>query len=281
MTQRIAGPLERAFQALAARESLGESLAAEVFGAVMRGEATPSQVAGLLMGLRVKGETADEVAGAARALGVSVALDASGATRVLREAGVAFLFAPNFHPAMRHVAPVRKELGVTTLMNLLGPLANPAGVRRQVIGVADAPLGPLVANALCRLGVEHALVVYGRVGMDEISPVGETSVWEVRDGEVTHWTLDPSDYGLAGSDVQALRGAEPAANAARLERLLEDGDDADGRSAVLLNGAAAIYAAGLTTSYAEGVGRARAALESGAARAALERLRRASPSSGG
>jgi anthranilate phosphoribosyltransferase len=299
------------------------------------------------MGLRVKGETADEVAGAARALreamvrveidaphlvdtagtgggavttfnistaaalvaagsgatvakhgnrsytsrcgsadvfealGVSVGLDASGATRVLREAGVAFLFAPNFHPAMRHVAPVRKELGVTTLMNLLGPLANPAGVRRQVIGVADAHLGPLVANALCRLGVEHALVVHGRVGMDEISPVGETSVWEVRDGEVTHWTLDPSEYGLAGRDVEALRGAEPAANAARLERLLEDGDDADGRAAVLLNGAAAIYAAGLTTSYADGVERARAALASGAARAALERLRRASPSSGG
>lgn len=347
MTHRIAGPLERAILALAARESLGESLAAEVFGAVMRGDATPVQVAGLLMGLRVKGETADEVAGAARALrdamvrveidaphlvdtagtgggavttfnistaaalvaagsgatvakhgnrsytsrcgsadvfealGVSVGLDASGAVRVLREAGVAFLFAPNFHPAMRHVAPVRKELGVTTLMNLLGPLANPAGVRRQVIGVADAPLGPLVANALCRLGVEHALVVHGRVGMDEISPVGETSVWEVRDGEVSHWTLDPSDYGLAGHDVDALRGAEPAANAARLERLLEDGEDGDGRAAVLLNGAAAIYAAGLATTYADGVGRARAALESGAAREALERLRRASPSSGG
>lgn len=347
MTHRIAGPLERAILALAARESLGESLAAEVFGAVMRGDATPAQVAGLLMGLRVKGETADEVAGAARALrdamvrveidaphlvdtagtgggavttfnistaaalvaagsgatvakhgnrsytsrcgsadvfealGVSVGLDASGAVRVLREAGVAFLFAPNFHPAMRHVAPVRKELGVTTLMNLLGPLANPAGVRRQVIGVADAPLGPLVANALCRLGVEHALVVHGRVGMDEISPVGETSVWEVRDGEVSHWTLDPSDYGLAGHDVDALRGAEPAANAARLERLLEGGEDGDGRAAVLLNGAAAIYAAGLATTYADGVGRARAALESGAAREALERLRRASPSSGG
>jgi anthranilate phosphoribosyltransferase len=347
MTHRIPGPLERAILALAARESLGESLAAEVFGAVMRGEATPAQVAGLLMGLRVKGETAEELAGAARALreamvrveidvphlvdtagtgggavttfnistaaalvaagsgatvakhgnrsytsrcgsadvvealGVSVGLDAGGAVRVLREAGVAFLFAPNFHPAMRHVAPVRKELGVTTLMNLLGPLANPAGVRRQVIGVADASLGPLVASALCRLGVEHALVVHGRVGMDEISPVGETSVWEVRDGEVSHWTLDPSRYGLEGRDVEALRGAEPAANAARLERLLEDGDDPDGRAAVLLNGAAAIYAAGLTTSYADGVARARAALESGAARAALERLRRASPSSGG
>ena len=98
------------------------------------------------------------------ALGISVELDADGAIRVLREARVAFLFAPNFHPAMRHVAPVRKELGVTTLMNLLGPLANPAGVRRQVIGVADAQRGPLVAQALARLGAEHALVVHGRVG---------------------------------------------------------------------------------------------------------------------
>lgn len=346
MTHRTAGPLERAILALAARESLGEAHAAEVFGVVMRGEATPAQVGGLLMALRVKGETADEVAGAARALraamvrvevdaphlvdtagtgggtvttfnistgaalvaagagatvakhgnrsytsqcgsadvfealGISVELDADGAIRVLREARVAFLFAPNFHPAMRHVAPVRKELGVTTLMNLLGPLANPAGVRRQVIGVADAQRGPLVAQALARLGAEHALVVHGRVGMDEISPVGETEVWEIRNGEVTAWTLDPADYGLAARDVSALRGAEPRANAVRLERLLEDGTDPDGRAAVLLNAGAAVYVAGLARTYEDGIARARAALESGAAREALERLRRASPSSG-
>ncbi len=347
MTHRIAGPLERAIHALAASESLGEALAADVFGVVMRGEASPAQIGGLLMALRVKGETADELAGAARALraamvhvqvdaphlvdtagtgggavttfnistgaalvaagagatvakhgnrsytsqcgsadvlealGVSVGLDAGGAVRVLREAGIAFLFAPNFHPAMRHVAPVRKELGVTTLMNLLGPLANPAGVRRQVIGVADAPRGPLVAQALSRLGVEHALVVHGRIGMDEISPVGDTDVWEVRDGEVVAWTLDPSDYGLAVRDVTTLRGAEPRANAVRLERLLADGVDPDGRAAVLLNAGAAVYVAGLEPSYREGIARARAALDSGAARDALGRLRRASPSNAG
>jgi anthranilate phosphoribosyltransferase len=318
-----------------------------VFGVVMRGEATPAQVGALLLALRVKGETADELAGAARALraamvrveadaahlvdtagtgggavttfnistgaalvaagagatvakhgnrsytsqcgsadvlealGVSVGLDAAGAARVLREAGVAFLFAPNFHPAMRHVAPVRKELGVTTLMNLLGPLANPAGVVRQVIGVADAQRGSLVAQALSRLGAEHALVVHGRVGMDEISPVGETDVWEVHDGEVVTWTLDPSDYGLAVRDVAALRGGEPQANALRLERVLADGDDAEGRAAVLLNAAAAIYVAGLAPDYRAGIARARAALDSGAARDALGRLRRASPSSAG
>jgi anthranilate phosphoribosyltransferase len=326
---------------------MGEALAADVFGVVMRGEASPAQVGGLLMALRVKGETADELAGAARALraamvrveveapnlvdtagtgggavttfnistaaalvaagagatvakhgnrsftsqcgsadvlealGVSVGLDASGAVRVLREAGVAFLFAPNFHPAMRHVAPVRKELGVTTLMNLLGPLANPAGVRRQVIGVADATRGPLVAQALARLGTEHALVVHGRVGMDEVSPVGVTEVWEVRDGSVTEWALDPADYGLAARDVDSLRGAAPRENAMRLERLLEDGDDSDGRAAVLLNAGAAVYVAGLTQSYEAGIERARRALESGAAREALARLRRASPSSAG
>jgi anthranilate phosphoribosyltransferase len=347
MTHRTAGPLERAILALAARESLGEALAADVFGVVMRGEASASQVGGLLMALRVKGETADELAGAARALraamvrveveaphlvdtagtgggavptfnistgaalvaagagatvakhgnrsytsqcgsadvlealGVSMGLDADGAARVLREAGVAFLFAPNFHPAMRHVASVRKELGVTTLMNLLGPLANPAGVRRQVIGVADAQRGPLVAQALARLGAEHALVVHGRVGMDEISPVGETQVWEVREGDVLEWTIDPSDHGLAVRDVSVLRGGEPGVNAERLERLLEDGGDVDGRAAVLLNAGAALYVAGLARSYREGITRARAALESGAARDALARLRRASPSSAG
>lgn len=347
MTHRTAGPLERAFIALAARESLGEALAAEVFGVVMRGEATPAQVGGLLMALRVKGETADEVAGAARALraamvrvevdaphlvdtagtgggavttfnistgaalvaagagatvpkhgnrsytsqcgsadvlealGISVGLDADGAIRVLREARVAFLFAPNFHPAMRHVAPVRKALGVTTLMNLLGPLANPAGVRHQVIGVADPHRGPLVAQALSRLGAEHALVVHGRVGMDEISPVGESDVWEIRDGDVTAWTLDPDDYGLAARDVTTLRGAEPRANAVRLERLLEDGTDPDGRAAVLLNAGAAVYVAGLARNYEDGITQAREALESGAAREALQRLRRASPSTGG
>jgi len=344
MTHHSAAPLVRAIRALANRESLSESLAALVFAAVMRGEATPAQVGGLLLALRLKGETADELAGAARALrnamvrveidaphlvdtagtgggavttfnistgaalvaagagatvakhgnrsftsrcgsadvlealGVSVGLDAVGAARVIRAAGVAFLFAPNFHPAMRHVAQVRKELGVTTLMNLLGPLANPASVRRQVIGVADPERGPLMAQALSRLGVDHALVVHGRVGMDEISPVGETDVWEVRDGSVESWTIAPRRHGLEIEVADALRGGEPRENADRLERLLERGDDVAGRAAVLLNAGAAVYVAGLADSFEDGLDQARAALESGAARAALERLRRASPS---
>lgn len=332
---------------MADRQSLSESLAAAVFGMVMRGEGTPAQLGALLLALRLKGETADEVAGAARALreamvrveidvpylvdtagtgggavttfnistgaalvaagagatvakhgnrsftsrcgsadvlealGISVGLDAIGVVRVLREAGVAFLFAPNFHPAMRHIAPVRKELGVITVMNLLGPLANPASVRRQVVGVADRERGPLVAEALNRLGTEHALVVHGRVGMDEVSPIGETDVWEVRDSTVEHWTLTPDRYGLAVSDQDSLRGGLPQENAERLSALLDGTGDSAGRAALLLNGAAAIYVAGLVGSYEAALERARVALEDGAARAALERLRQASPSTSG
>jgi anthranilate phosphoribosyltransferase len=198
---------------------------------------------------------------------------------VLREACLTFLFAPTFHPAMKHAGPVRRELAIASVMNLLGPLANPAGVRRQVVGVADADRAPLMAGALARLGVEHALVVHGRVGMDEIAPQGITDVWEVRDGKVSTWEVDPADHGLAVDDVSGLSGAEPAANAARIERLLGDGrDDPAGRAAVLLNAGAAIYVAGLVASYTDGVARAREALRTGRGRDALERLRRASTS---
>src|SRR5881296_2970648 len=340
-------PLLEAIAALANRRSLTESQSAAVFGTVMRGEATPAQIAALLMGLRVKGETADEVAGAARALrqamipvevdgaslvdtcgtgggavstfnistaaafvaagagavvakhgnrsftskcgsadvlealGVSISMDAAEAARVLREACVTFLFAPTFHPAMRYAGPVRRELGVASVMNLLGPLANPAGVRRQVVGVADAHRGPLMAGALARLGAEHALVVHGRVGMDEIAPQGITDVWEVRTGSVNVWEIDPADHGLAIADVSGLAGAAPAANAARIEHLLGDGrEDPGGLAALLLNAGAAIYVAGLVASYADGVARAREVVRAGKGRDALERLRRATSISG-
>jgi len=341
-------PLRQALNALAHRQSLTEDLTAQVFGVVMSGEASPAQIAALLMGLRAKGETADEVAGAARALraamlpvgatgpnlvdtcgtgggtvptfnistvaafvaagagatvpkhgnrsftskcgsadvlealGVRIVLDAPTAARVLKEARVAFLFAPNFHPAMKHVAPVRRELGVPSVMNLVGPLANPAGVRRQVIGVADPDRAPIVADALVRLGAEHALVVHGRVGMDEISPLGVTDVWEVRDGAVRSWEIDPERYRLGISDAGLLKGGDPAENAGRLERILGSGDgDTAGLAAVLLNAGAAIYVAGIASSYAEGLGRAREVVASGAARAALDRLRKATASISG
>jgi len=350
-------PLQEAISSLANRRSLSEAHTAEVFGVIMRGEATPAQIAALLIGLRVKGETAEEVAGAAQALrvamvrveadgphlvdtcgtgggsvgtfnistaaalvaagagatvakhgnrsftsrcgsadvlealGVTLVLEAAAAARVLREACVTFLFAPAFHPAMKHVGPVRRELGVASIMNLIGPLANPAGVRRQVVGVADRARGQLMADALLRLGAEHAMVVHGRVGMDEISPQGVTDVWEVREGRVTSWVIDPAQHGYAVEDARALGGGAPAENAARLERLLRgDGrgvggggggsDDVAGRAAMLLNAGAAVYVAGLAPSYAAGIERATAAVGKGLAATALDRLRRAASTSG-
>jgi len=338
-------PLRRALIALANRQSLSEDQTAEVFGVVMAGEATPAQIGGLLMGLRAKGETADELAGATRALrgamvrvtaahdhlvdtcgtgggsvptfnistvaafvaagagavvpkhgnrsftsrcgsadvlealGIRIVLDAPSATRVLNEARVVFLFAPNFHPAMKHVGAVRRELGTPSLMNLVGPLANPASVRRQIIGVAEPERAAVVADALVRLGAEHALVVHGRVGMDEISPQGVTDVWEVKDGAVRSWEIDPERFRLGIKDVGELHGGEPAANAERLERILGNGSaDPAGLAAVLLNAGAAIYVAGIAGSLAEGIGRAREVVASGAARAALDRLRKATAS---
>lgn len=343
-----ASPLRRTLSALANRQSLSESETTEVFDIVMSGEATPAQIGALLMGLRAKGETADELAGAVRALrnamvrvdvahdhlvdtcgtgggkistfnistvaafvaagagavvpkhgnrsftsrcgsadvlealGLRIMLDPQTARRVLTEARVVFLFAPNFHPAMKHVGGVRRELGTPTLMNLVGPLANPAGVRRQVVGVADPDRAGIVAEALARLETEHALVVHGRVGMDEISPHGITDVWEVKDGAVRRWEIDPERFRLGIRDVAELQGGEPAANAERLERILGNGSaDHSGLAAVLLNAGAAIYVAGIAGSLAEGIGRAREVVASGAARAALERLRKATASISG
>jgi anthranilate phosphoribosyltransferase len=217
------------------------------------------------------------------ALGITIMLDAAGAARVLREACIAFLFAPTFHPAMKHVGPVRSQLGVPSVMNMVGPLANPAGVRRQVLGVADRERAALMADALARLGAEHALVVHGRVGMDEIAPQDVTDVWEVRGGSVTRWEIDAAAHGYAVADVTVLKGGAPAENAARIERLLggRAGNDPAGSAALLLNAGAAIYVAGLAPTYAAGVERAQAVLASGAGLAALERLRRASPSTSG
>jgi anthranilate phosphoribosyltransferase len=209
------------------------------------------------------------------ALGVTIELSAAAAAAVLRESGLVFLYAPSFHPAMRHVGPVRRELGVPTIMNLLGPLVNPAGVRRQVIGVSDETRAPLVAAALARLGAVHALVLHAVVGMDEVSPSGRTLVWEVCDGAVAEWDIDPSRYGLACEDLDGLAGGEPAENARRIEGLLagEDGEPAV-RCAVLLNAAAGLYVSGGGLTFEEAVKRAADALESGAAAMALERLRR-------
>ncbi|MGH7703886.1 MAG: anthranilate phosphoribosyltransferase [Gemmatimonadales bacterium] len=333
-------PLGHAIRRLTQGSHLSGPETAEAFGVLMRGEAGPAQIAALLMGLRVKGETSEEIAGAAQALraamvrlpvadvgplvdtcgtgggrlgtfnistaaafvvaaagapiakhgnrsytsrcgsadvlealGIEISLPPQAAARVLERAGMVFLFAPTYHPAMRHVGPTRKELGVPTVMNLLGPLVNPAGVRRQVLGVAEPERGVLVAEALLRLGATHTLVVHAEVGMDEISPGGRTLVWEVREGRVASWVLDPAVYGLAHGDLESLAGGDPAENATRVQRLLEGESDEAARRAVLLNAAAGIYVSGREPTLARAVERAREALAGGAARAVLETLR--------
>ncbi len=211
------------------------------------------------------------------ALGVNIQLTMEQAETVLREAGLVFLFAPGFHPAMRHLAPVRRELGIPTIMNLIGPLVNPAGVRRQVIGVADAHRGPLLADALARLGAVHALVLHAEIGMDEVSPSGGTHVWEVADGSVREWKIDPKRLGLECGDLDALAGGEPAENAERIERLLDGSDVTPAvRCAVVLNAAAGLYVSGLGLSFEAAAQRAGETLKSGAGALALDRLRRAS-----
>ncbi len=209
-------------------------------------------------------------------LGVRIDLTPEAMGEVLESAGIVFMFAPLLHPAMRHVGPVRRELGIPTIMNLLGPLTNPAGARRQVVGVSDARLLPLVAGGLRELGHEHALVVHGEPGMDELSPVGPTRVLEVREGEIRERTLDPRELGWEGLDVDGLAGAEPAQNAAVILEVFEGRGPAAARAAVELNAGAALHVAGISGSIEEGVERAREILRSGAALDTLERLRSAS-----
>jgi anthranilate phosphoribosyltransferase len=341
----VAPPIVEALRLLALGRSLTVEQSAAAFGVLMTGDADPADAAALLLGLKAKGETREEIEGGAsalraamiplpvdpsddlvdtcgtgggrvgtlnistaaaflaagmgvrvakhgnrshtsrsgsadvlEALGIDIELPPARAAAVLHAAGFTFMFAPLYHPAMRHVAPVRRQLGVPTIMNLLGPLANPAGVRRQVLGVASRRLAPLLAAVLQRLGAERALVVHADVGMDEISPSGPTGVWEVREGTVREWRVCPEDFGLETPDLGALAGGEPSENAARIERLLEGGTgDASARAAVVLNAAAALYAAGLEENFARVVERARDALAAGKGAETLARVRAAAP----
>ncbi|MEP6473153.1 MAG: anthranilate phosphoribosyltransferase, partial [Gemmatimonadota bacterium] len=213
------------------------------------------------------------------ALGVSIALPVEHSARLLVEQGLTFLFAPAYHPAMRHVAAVRRELGVATVMNLVGPLANPAGVRRQVLGVADRDRANLMAQALNRLGVDHAMIVNADIGMDEISPHGSTAVWEVKDGEVLMWQIEPASVGLESDNLAGLAGGSAEENAARVEALFAGTGEPVVRNAVLLNAGASLYVSEKAESFAEGVEMARTALDGGRALELLARLRRAAPHS--
>ena len=210
------------------------------------------------------------------ALGVRIDLGPDEAAQVLEEVGIVFLFAPHYHPAMREVAPVRRELGTPTLFNLLGPLANPARVRRQLVGVADPAMMTLVAEALRELHHERALVVHGAPGMDELSPLGPTDIIELADGTLRRWTLDPAaDLGWPVYSPEELAGASPAENAEIVEGVLTGKAQGAAKAAVVLNAGAAIYLADLAPSLQEGVSQAERSLDSGAGADCLARLRAA------
>lgn len=209
------------------------------------------------------------------ALGVGIELSAERMGAVLRESGLVFMFAPLLHPAMRHVGPVRRELGVRTVMNVLGPLTNPAGVRRQVVGVSDPDLAPLLAGALRELGHIRALVVYGEPGMDEISPIGETRVHDLHEGRVTQYALRPSTFGFSEELDESLGGGEPEENADRILAVLNGSERGAARTAVVMNAAAAIVASGQVEEFGDAVEAARRSVDEGGAAEALERLRAA------
>ena len=205
------------------------------------------------------------------ALGVRVSAEPDTVERCLDEVGIAFFFAPTFHPSMRHAAPTRKDLGVRTAFNLLGPLTNPAGASRQLVGVPRPELTELVARSLALLGSERAWVVHGADGLDEISTTGYTKVSECRDGTVNTFYVHPADFGLAKSSSSQLRGGDAAANAAIAQRVLA-GEPGAARDIVLLNAAASLLIADRVATIAEGIGQAAAVLDNGKAAEALDRL---------
>ncbi len=330
--------LQDALQTLLDGRDLSRGEARAVMDEVMRGEATQAQIAGFLVALRAKGETADEIAGCAEAMrehvlpvhptrddlvdtagtggdgahtfnistaaalvaaaaGAAVAKhgnravsSASGSADLLEalglrleqsperiaqsvdELGFGFMFAPAHHPAMRHAAPVRRELGTRTVFNILGPLTNPAGARAQVVGVYSPALVPQVAQVLAQLGARRAFVVHGFGGVDELSPAGPNAVCEVVDGDVRERVVDPQELGLERCDPADLAGGTPTENAATVHAIFTGAERGGRRDAVLLNAAGAIAAAGHAADLGEGLDLARAALDTGAASRRLEEL---------
>jgi anthranilate phosphoribosyltransferase len=329
--------IQQALARLLDGHDLSREEAHGVMGSIMSGEATSAQIAGFLIALRAKGETADEIAGCAEAMrehalvvrpqrddlvdtagtggdgaktinistaaalvaaaaGAGVAKhgnravsSASGSADVLEalgfnlelpperiarsidELGFGFLFAPTHHPAMRHAAPVRRELAARTVFNVLGPLTNPAGARAQVVGVYSPELVPTIAEVLVRLGATRAFVVHGAGGIDELSPAGPNVVCEVVDGDVRTRNIDPLELGLEPSDPAELRGGSPQQNAAAIHAVFA-GENGGRRNAILLNAAGAIAAGGHAEDLREGLGLAREAVDSGAAAAQLQQL---------
>jgi anthranilate phosphoribosyltransferase len=205
------------------------------------------------------------------ALGVYINLAPEAIARCIEEVGVGFMFAPNHHPAMKNVAPIRRELGVRTIFNILGPLTNPASAPNILMGVFHSDLVGIQVRALQRLGAEHALVVYGKDGMDEVSLGAATLVGELKDGEITEYEIHPEDFGMVMASNRGLRVDTPEQSKAMLLSVL-DNEPGPARDIVVLNAGAALYAANVAPTMQVGVTQARAALDSGAARVRLDQL---------
>jgi anthranilate phosphoribosyltransferase len=320
-------------------ESLSEAEAAAAFETIMRGDATPVQIAGFMVALRMKGETVEELTGFARTaralatpievdgalldtcgtggdglatfnistlaaivaaacgarvakhgnraasslcgsadvleqLGVKIDLAPDGVARCIEQAGIGFLFAPIFHPSFRFAGVPRRELGVRSVFNILGPLCNPAGAKYQALGVADASLAGKMADVLARLGVERAIVFHAGDGMDELSTSSPSLVIEI-DGGRKEYQLDPADAGLKPADPHAMRGGGPEENA-RIAREVLEGGGGPRRDVVLLNAAAALRASGRAKDWRDGIGLAAEAIDSGRAAEVLQNWARIS-----
>jgi anthranilate phosphoribosyltransferase len=255
---------------------------------IMSGDVSPVMIAALTVGLRVKKETIGEIAAAAQvmrefatrvevpnpdalleALGAHIMLTPAQVGRCIRDTGVGFMFAPSHHGAMKHAAPVRRELGVRTIFNILGPLTNPAGAGHSMIGVFHPDLVGIHVRVLQRLGSRRALVVYGKDGMDEVSLGAATMVGELKDDEVSEYEIHPEDFGL---HMKSNRGLKVTDAQQSKEMVLEALGDVEGtpREIVVLNAGAALYAAGIAHSIADGIARARDVIASGAARRKLD-----------
>ena len=209
------------------------------------------------------------------ALGVNVNLTADKVAKLVDQIGIAFMFAPNFHPAMRYAAPVRKKLGIRTIFNVLGPLANPALATRQVLGVYDMSLTQTMAEVLSKLGSEHVLVVHGEDGMDEISIASPTTVTELKNKTITTYTIKPTDFGLDLADLKTIQVENADASKAMMIDVL-NGSQGSHRNITILNAGAAIYVSGITSTLKEGIEKAASVIDQGLALKKLEALKVAS-----
>ncbi len=332
------GQLTLALQALLGGDSLSRVEAHAAMTEILAGDATSAQIAALIVALRMKGETVDELVGMVEAmlaastrveidtdgavidvvgtggdlshtinvstlsalvaagggakvckhgnraassacgaadlleaLGVAIDLGPVGVAACVAEAGMGFCFAPRYHPAMRHAGPTRRELGVPTAFNILGPLSNPARVRRYLIGVADVTMAERMAGVLQANGAERALIVHGGDGLDELTTTGPSSVVELRDGDVHTWSVDPIGLGLAPAKREELVGGDASLNATLARRVLA-GASGPHRDIVVLNAGAALMAAGLASELGQGIDLARHSIDSGAAAGTLTAL---------